>query len=289
MSRRSWGVNSTTFARLSLAAFFKAMARRPKRAIWLKQHLGVPEALLTQSCTAALEFAALLCNLEPGDEVIMPSFTFVSTANAVVLRRAVPVFVDIRPDTFNIDERLVEAAITPRTRAIFAVHYAGVCAEMDALRDIAARHKLFLVEDAAQALGSTYRGLPAGALGDIGCFSFHESKVVVSGEGGALTLTRLDLIERAHVLWEKGTNRTQFDTGQVDKYSWVDVGSSFLPSEITAAVLRAQLEAIDQIVTDRQAAWNRYHEALTPLEDRGQLRRPQVPAHCGHNAHIMQS
>jgi dTDP-4-amino-4,6-dideoxygalactose transaminase len=293
----SWGVpfNVTPLAGRELDYVREALSSRALQGngaqtkachLWLKQHIGVPEAFLTQSCTAALEFAALLCSLEPGDEVIMPSFTFVSTANAVVLRRAVPVFVDIRPDTFNLDETLVEAAITPRTRAIFSVHYAGVCAEMDALRDIADRHGLTLVEDAAQAVGSTYRGRPAGALADMGCFSFHESKVIISGEGGALTLMRPDLLERAHVLWEKGTNRRQFDLGQVDKYTWVDVGSSFLPSEITAAVLRAQLEAIDQIIADRQVTWDRYHHALLPLEERGLLRRPQVPEHCGHNAHI---
>jgi dTDP-4-amino-4,6-dideoxygalactose transaminase len=253
---------------------------------WLKGRLGVTDALLTQSCTAALEFAALLCDLKPGDEVIMPSFTFVSTANAVVLRGAVPVFVDIRSDTLNIDENVVASAITPRTRAIFAVHYAGVCAEMDILRDIAQHHHLMLVEDAAQALGSTYRGRPAGALADMGCFSFHESKNTVSGEGGALTLMREDLMERAHILWEKGTNRRQFLLGQTDKYTWVDVGSSFLPSEITAAVLRAQLEVVDRVIADRRTAWNNYHEALAPLESRGFLRRPQVPEHCGHNAHI---
>jgi dTDP-4-amino-4,6-dideoxygalactose transaminase len=253
---------------------------------WLKQRLGVADALLTQSCTAALELAALLCGLEPGDEVIMPSFTFVSTANAVVLRRAVPVFVDIRGDTFNIDENSVTAAITPRTRAIFVVHYAGVCAEMNVLRDIAARHNLKLVEDAAQALGSTYHGQPAGALADMGCFSFHESKNVVSGEGGALTFTGEEFVERAHIVWEKGTNRRQFQLGQTDKYTWVEVGSSFLPSDITAAVLRAQLEAIDRVIADRRIAWDRYHEALAPLEARGLLRRPIVPAHCGHNAHI---
>ena len=252
----------------------------------LQQRLGIAGVLLTQSCTAALELASLLCDLKPGDEVIMPSFTFVSTANAVVLRRAVPVFVDIRRDTFNIDENLVEAAITPRTRAIFAVHYAGVCAEMDALRDIAERHKLNLVEDAAQALGSTYHGRPAGALADMGCFSFHESKNTVSGEGGALTFTRDEFVERAYVVWEKGTNRRQFHLGQVDKYSWVDVGSSFLPSEITAAVLRAQLEAVDHVIADRRMAWDNYHRALAPLEARGLLRRPQVPSHCGHNSHI---
>jgi dTDP-4-amino-4,6-dideoxygalactose transaminase len=253
---------------------------------WLKARLGVSDALLTQSCTTALELAALLCDLEPGGEVIMPSFTFVSTANAVVLRRAVPVFVDIRDDTFNIDENLVAAAITPRTRAIFAVHYAGVCAEMDALRDIAQRHNLIVVEDAAQALGSTYHGRPAGALADMGCFSFHESKNVISGEGGALTLTGDEFTERAHIVWEKGTNRKQFLLGQVDKYSWVDVGSSFLPSEITAAVLRAQLEAVDRVIADRLSAWDKYHQALAPLEARGLLRRPIVPKHCGHNAHI---
>jgi len=253
---------------------------------WLKERLGVTDALLTQSCTAALELAALLCDLEPGDEVIMPSFTFVSTANAVVLRRAVPVFVDIRRDTFNIDENIVAAAITPRTRAIFAVHYAGVCAEMDALREIAERHNLILVEDAAQALGSTYHGRPAGALADMGCFSFHESKNTISGEGGALTFTRDDFVERAYIVWEKGTNRRQFHLGQVDKYSWVDVGSSFLPSEVTAAVLRAQLEAVDRVIADRRIAWDNYHQALAPFEARGLLRRPIVPKHCGHNSHI---
>jgi dTDP-4-amino-4,6-dideoxygalactose transaminase len=253
---------------------------------WLKQRLGVADALLTQSCTAALELAALLCDLQPGDEVIVPSFTFVSTANAVVLRRAVPVFVDIRDDTFNIDENLVTSAITPHTRAIFAVHYAGVCAEMNVLRDIAARHNLTLVEDAAQALGSTYHDRPAGALADMGCFSFHESKNVISGEGGALTLPRDEFVERAYIAWEKGTNRRQFDFGQVDKYTWVDIGSSFLPSEITAAVLRAQLEAADTIIADRRLAWYNYHRSLAPLEARGLLRRPQVPNHCYHNAHI---
>lgn len=253
---------------------------------WLKGRLGVADALFIHSCTAALELASLLCDLEPGDEVIMPSFTFVSTASAVVLRRAVPVFVDIRRDTFNIDEKIVEAAITPRTRAIFAVHYAGVCAEMDALRQIADRHRLILVEDAAQALGSTYHGRPAGALADMGCFSFHESKNIISGEGGALTFSRDDLVERAHILWEKGTNRRQFLLGQAEKYTWVNVGSSFLPSEITAAVLRAQLEAADRVICDRRSAWDNYHEALAPLQARGQLRLPQVPKHCGHNAHI---
>jgi dTDP-4-amino-4,6-dideoxygalactose transaminase len=253
---------------------------------WLKDRLGVAQALLTQSCTAALEFAALLCDLDPGDEVIMPSFTFVSTANAVALRRAVPVFVDIRPDTFNINENLVEAAISDRTRAIFVVHYAGVCAEMNMLREVAERHNLILVEDAAQALGSTYYNRPAGALADMGCFSFHESKNIISGEGGALTLRDEKFVERSHILWEKGTNRREFLLGHADKYTWVDIGSSFLPSELTAAVLRAQLEVADSVIADRHAAWDKYHESLRPLEARGLLRRPQVPKHCGHNAHI---
>lgn len=252
----------------------------------LKDRLGVAEVLLTQSCTSALEMVGLLANLEPGDEVIMPSFTFVATATAVVLRRAVPIFVDIRPDTFNIDERLVEAAITPRTRAIFAVHYAGVCAEMDALRMIADRHGLMLFEDAAQALGSTYHGRPAGALADLGALSFHDTKNIISGEGGALTIVKPDLVDRAYVLWEKGTNRRNFHLGLVDKYSWVDVGSSFLPSELTAAVLRAQLECVDRVNNDRLKSWAAYHRALEPFERGGLLRRPVVPDHCRHNGHI---
>jgi dTDP-4-amino-4,6-dideoxygalactose transaminase len=253
---------------------------------WLRQRLNVAEALLTHSCTAALELAALLCELAPGDEVIMPSFTYVSTASAVALRGAVPVFVDIRPDTFNIDEQAVEANVTPRTRAIFVVHYAGVCAEMNALRAIARRRGLLLVEDAAQALGSTYCGEPAGALADMAAFSFHETKNVVSGEGGALTLARPELAQRAYVLWEKGTNRREFHAGRVDEYTWVDLGSSFPPNEITAAVLRAQLEQMDAIVADRLATWDRYHEAFADLDARGLLRRPRVPPECRHNGHM---
>ncbi|PWB57320.1 MAG: dTDP-4-amino-4,6-dideoxygalactose transaminase [Bradyrhizobiaceae bacterium] len=252
----------------------------------LKEALGAHQVLLTTSCTTALELAGLLCGLAPGDEVIMPSFTFVSTANAVVLRGARPVFVDVRPDTLNIDETLIEAAVTPRTRAIFPVHYAAVCAEMDAINAIATRHGLAVVEDAAQAIGASYKGRPAGTLGDMGCFSFHETKNVVSGEGGALALRDATHADRARILWEKGTNRTAFLLGQVDKYTWVDVGSSFLPSEITAAVLRAQLESAREIIDDRLRSWGFYHAALEDAEGAGLLRRPIVPDHCVHNAHI---
>jgi len=254
---------------------------------WLIERLGVARALLTHSCTAALEMAAILADLNPGDEVIMPSFTFVSTANAVVLRGAIPVFVDIRPDTLNIDEQLVEAAITPRTKAIFVVHYAGVCAEMDMLREIAAAHHLLLIEDAAQALLSTYRDRPAGTLGDVACFSFHASKNLVSGEGGALVTNRLDLASRAEVIREKGTNRSRFMLGLVDKYTWVDIGSSYLPSELVAAFLGAQLVEATAITIDRRATWHFYHAALADLEARDiGIRRPIVPGHCEHNGHL---
>lgn len=254
---------------------------------WLAQQLGVKRALLTHSCTAALEMAAILANLEPGDEVIMPSFTFVSTANAVVLRGAVPVFVDIRPDTQNIDETLVEAAITPRTKAIFVVHYAGVCAEMDALRDTAAKHGLLLIEDAAQALLSRYRGQLAGTLGDAAAFSFHASKNVVSGEGGAIVTSHADLAARAEIIREKGTNRSSFMLGLVDKYTWVDVGSSYLPSELVAAFLRPQLDDAATITAERRAVWAYYHDAFSGLEAAGaDIRRPIVPPHCEHNGHI---
>jgi dTDP-4-amino-4,6-dideoxygalactose transaminase len=254
---------------------------------WLVERLGISCALLTHSCTAALEMAAILADLAPGDEVIMPSFTFVSTANAVALRRAVPVFVDIRPDTLNIDERAVAAAITPRTKAIFVVHYAGVCAEMDAFREIAVAHRLLLVEDAAQALLSTYRGRLAGTLGDVGCFSFHASKNVVSGEGGALVTDRADFVERAEIIREKGTNRSRFLLGLVDKYTWVDLGSSYLPSELVAAFLRAQLEDAAAITAERRATWGFYHAAFADLEARDiGVRRPIVPAHCEHNGHL---
>ncbi len=252
---------------------------------WIAGAVGAPRAFLAQSCTAALEMAVLLAGIEPGDEVIMPSFTFVSTANAVVLSGGVPVFVDIRPDTMNLDEGQVEAAITPRTKAIFVVHYGGVCAEMDALSEIARRHGVMLVEDAAHAFGATYRGRPAGGLADLGCFSFHATKNIISGEGGALTIMSDDLVERAEIIREKGTNRSRFLRGQVDKYTWVDKGSSYLPSELTAAFLRAQLERAGDINADRVATWNAYNAALDGVEKNG-LRRPVVPDYCEHNGHL---
>lgn len=230
--------------------------------------------------------AAILVGLGSGDEVIMPSYTFTSTASAVVLRGSVPVFVDIRPDTLNIDPNLIEAAITPHTKAIFVVHYAGVCADMDEINAIAKRHGLMVVEDAAQALLSGYRGRPAGALGDVGCFSFHASKNVVAGEGGALTINRSDFAERAYIISEKGTNRRQFFAGHVDKYTWVDIGSSYGPSELTAAFLLAQLEAAEDIVAARLRLWSQYHEGLADLELREALRRPFVPKECQPNGHI---
>lgn len=252
---------------------------------WLKERLGTP-ALLTQSCTSALELAALLTDLRPGDEVIMPSYTFVSTASAVVLRGATPVFVDIRPDTLNIDEAAIEAAIGPRTRAIWVVHYAGVCAEMRPILDLARSHGLSVVEDAAQAMGARYHDRSAGTMGDLGTLSFHATKNLTSGEGGALLLGDHALAPRAEILWEKGTNRSAFVRGEVDKYAWVDVGSSFLPSELTAAVLEAQLSGWADLQTWRMAGWRRYHEALLPLEAAEKLRRPTVPAHCTHNGHL---
>jgi dTDP-4-amino-4,6-dideoxygalactose transaminase len=253
---------------------------------WLEQHLGCRKALLTHSCTAALEMAALLAELEPGDEVILPSFTFVSTANAFALRGAVPVFVDIRPDTLNLDEHLIEAAITPRTRAIVAVHYAGVVAEMDAIRDVARRHDLLVIEDAAQAVLSRYRGQPAGSLGHLAAVSFHETKNVISGEGGALLINDVRFLSRAEILWEKGTNRSAVFRGEADKYTWLDLGSSFLPSELVAAFLWAQLEDADVISAARLRTWDAYHEAFADPEGRGLLRRPIVPDHCAHNAHL---
>ncbi len=253
---------------------------------WIEQHTGCARALLTQSCTSALDLAALLLDLAPGDEVIMPSFTFVSTANAFVLRGAIPVFVDIREDTLNLDERLIEAAITPRTRAIVPVHYAGVACEMDAIAAIAARHDLRIVEDAAQGIMAGYEGRPLGAIGDVGCFSFHETKNVISGEGGSLLVNDPGLVQTAEIMREKGTDRGRFFRGEVDKYTWQDVGSSFLPSEITAAFLWAQLEQAERITADRIAIWRRYHEMLAPLEQRGVLRRPVIPPGCQHNGHI---
>lgn len=253
---------------------------------WLEARTGASKALLTHSCTAALEMSALLADIEPGDEVIMPSYTFVSTANAFVLRGAVPVFVDIRPDTLNIDETLIEAAITPRTKAIVPVHYAGVGCEMDAIMAIAHKHNLLVIEDAAQAVMAHYKGRPLGAIGHMGALSFHETKNIISGEGGALLVNSPHYAERAEVIREKGTNRSQFFRGQVDKYTWVDIGSSYLPGEIIAAFLAAQMEEADSITRQRLAIWNTYHQWLAEAEKAGKLRRPVVPAHCAHNAHM---
>lgn len=253
---------------------------------WLESQVGCDRALLTHSCTAALEMAALLAGIEPGDEVIMPSYTFVSTANAFVLRGAVPVFVDVRADTLNLDEARIEAAITPRTKAIVPVHYAGVACEMDAIVEIAARHRLLVVEDAAQALGSSYHGRALGRFGTLAALSFHETKNVIAGEGGALIVNDTALIERAEIIREKGTDRSRFFRGEVDKYTWSDIGSSYAPSELTAAFLWAQMEAAEAIRQRRLELWSWYYEALEPLERRERLRRPIVPAHCAHNAHM---
>jgi dTDP-4-amino-4,6-dideoxygalactose transaminase len=253
---------------------------------WLEEATGTSRALLTHSCTGALEMAALLLDIRPGDEIIMPSYTFVSTANAFVLRGGVPVFVDIRPDTLNIDEALVEQAITPRTRAIAVVHYAGVACEMDAILAIAARHGLQVVEDAAQGVMASYKGRPLGSIGALGSFSFHETKNVISGEGGALLVNDALLAERAEIIREKGTDRSRFFRGQVDKYTWQDVGSSFLPGELTAAFLWAQLQEARRITDERLALWQKYHERLASLEESGSLRRPVIPAECGQNGHM---
>jgi dTDP-4-amino-4,6-dideoxygalactose transaminase len=246
--------------------------------------IGCRESLLTHSCTAALEMCALLLELQPGDEVVMPSFTFVSTANAFALRGALPVFVDVQPDTLNIDPAAVEAAITSRTRAIVAVHYAGVGCDMAAIGAIAARHGLPVVEDAAQAIMASRDGRPLGAFGDLAALSFHDTKNVVCGEGGALLINRAEFVRRAEVLREKGTDRSSFLRGQIDKYTWQDVGSSFLPSDILAAFLHAQLDAAQEITTMRVAIWERYHELLQGLEARG--RRQIVPPSCRHNGHM---
>lgn len=252
---------------------------------WLRKQLAKEHVLLTHSCTAALEMASLLCDLAPGDEVIMPSFTFVSTANAVALRRATPVFVEIRSDTLNIDEKKIEAAITPRTKAISVVHYAGVSAEMDTILAIAQKHGLKVIEDAAQGMMASYKGRALGTIGDFGALSFHETKNLVSGEGGALIIRDDDSAARAEIVREKGTNRSQFFRGQVDKYTWVDIGSSFLPSDLLAALLLAQLERAQDLTAKRMAIWNYYHEQLQELEALG-LSRPFVPKECQHNAHI---
>ncbi|MCA3230956.1 MAG: dTDP-4-amino-4,6-dideoxygalactose transaminase [Cupriavidus sp.] len=253
---------------------------------WIEQRTGCRRALLTHSCTAALEMAALLLDIAPGDEVIMPSYTFVSTANAFVLRGAVPVFVDVRADTLNIAEDLIEAASTPLTRASVVVHYAGVACEMDAILAIAERHGLRVVEDAAQGVMATYKGRALGAIGDIGAYSFHETKNVISGEGGSLLLKDATYAEKAEIIREKGTDRDRFFRGEVDKYTWQDKGSSFLPGELIAAFLSAQFDYADTITEARLRIWQRYDALIQPLEAEGLLRRPVIPAECQHNAHM---
>ena len=253
---------------------------------WLEENTGCHKSLLTHSCTAALEMAALLAEIQPGDEIIMPSYTFVSTANAFVLRGGVPVFVDIRPDTLNIDENLIEDAITQKTKAIVPVHYAGVACEMDAILNIARRHELLVIEDAAQGTLSNYNGRSLGSMGDLGTLSFHETKNIISGEGGALLINNPALVERAEIIREKGTNRSQFFRGQVDKYTWLDIGSSYLPGEIIAAFLWAQLEQAESITSRRMDLWKAYHEAFKPLEQAGMLHRPIISNGCQHNAHM---
>jgi dTDP-4-amino-4,6-dideoxygalactose transaminase len=252
----------------------------------MQERFGARRILLTTSCTAALELAAMLCDLGPGDEVILPSFTFVSTANAVVMRGATPVFVDIRPDTLNIDERLIEAAITQRTRAIFPIHYAGVGCEMDEIMAIARRHNLLVVEDAAQGVFAKYKGRWLGTIGQMGCYSFHETKNFSCGEGGALTINDPALEKRAEILREKGTNRSQFLRGQVDKYTWVDIGSSYVPSDMLAAFLLGQLENMEKITARRREIYLRYSDILAPLVERGLVRSPFLPDHCSPNYHM---
>lgn len=253
---------------------------------WIEERTGTAKALLTTSCTHATEMAALLLDLKPGDEVIMPSYTFVSTADAFVLRGAVPVFVDIRPDTMNIDENLIENAVTEKTRAIVPVHYAGVSCEMDKIMELAKKYSLAVIEDAAQGVCSSYKGRALGSIGDYGCFSFHETKNFSMGEGGALLIRDAEHIEDAEILREKGTNRSKFFRGQIDKYTWVNYGSSYLPSDMNAAYLWAQLEVADKITEARMHSWNSYYEQLKQLEDEGKAELPVVPEGCGHNAHM---
>lgn len=253
---------------------------------WIEERFGTKKALLTTSGSTALDMAAFLCGLKPGDEVILPSFTFSSTANSFVLAGATLVFVDIRPDTMNIDEKKIEAAITDKTKVICPVHYAGVACEMDTIMDIAKRYNLMVVEDAAQGVMSTYKGRALGTIGDFGCFSFHETKNYSAGEGGAILINNPDYIEKAEILREKGTNRAQFFRGQVAKYNWVDFGDSYLQSDLNAAYLWAQLEKADEINKNRLATWNAYYEALKPLEMKGIIELPTIPEECEHNAHM---
>ena len=254
--------------------------------IWMEEKFNANKVLLTTSCTHALEMAAILADIKPGDEVIMPSYTFVSTADAFVQRGATIVFVDIRPDTMNIDENLIEDAITDKTKAIVVVHYAGVSCEMDTITDIAKRHNLFVVEDAAQGVMSTYKGKALGTIGDFGCYSFHETKNYSMGEGGAILIKDDKYIEKAEITREKGTNRSQFFRGQIDKYTWVDYGSSYLPSELNAAYLYAQLKNADKINENRLNSWNLYYDLLKPLAYEGFIELPHIPEGCEHNAHM---
>lgn len=253
---------------------------------WLEENTTAKKVLLTHSCTAALEMAAILAEIKPGDEVIMPSFTFVSTANAIVLRGGVPVFVDIRPDTLNIDAEKIEAAITPKTKAVVPVHYAGIACEMDKICDLTNHHGLFMIEDAAQGIMSKFKDKPLGSFGQFSALSFHETKNIISGEGGALLINDEKFVERAEIIWEKGTNRANFFRGQVDKYTWVDIGSSFLPSEIMAAFLWAQFEQAEKITNKRMKIWKTYHESFRQLEIEGFVRRPIIPGFAEGNAHI---
>ncbi|RJV71698.1 dTDP-4-amino-4,6-dideoxygalactose transaminase [Coprococcus sp. AF27-8] len=257
-----------------------------KCSAWMEEKTGTAKALLTTSCTHAIEMSAILSNIQPGDEVIMPSYTFVSTADAFVLRGAKVIFVDIRPETMNIDERLIEEAVTERTKAIVPVHYAGVSCKMDEICDIAKRHNLFVIEDAAQGVMSFYKGRPLGTLGDYGCYSFHETKNYSMGEGGALLIKDPKNIERAEIIREKGTNRSKFFRGQIDKYTWMDAGSSYLPSDLNAAYLWAQFEKAEEIRNDRMASWNLYNQLLKELEEEGYIRLPEIPEECTHNAHM---
>ena len=257
-----------------------------KCSAWLEERFHAPKALLTTSGSTALDMAVLLCGLEPGDEVILPSFTFSSTANSVILAGGVPVFVDIRPDTMNIDETKIEAAVTPRTKAIMAVHYAGVACEMETILAIAEKYHLIVIEDAAQGVMSSWRGKALGTIGTFGCYSFHETKNYSMGEGGALIINDPSYIEAAEIMREKGTDRAKFFRGQVDKYTWVDFGGSYLPSELNAAYLYAQLEHADEILADRMSLWNAYHAAFEPYQKRGRVDIPTVPEDCVHNAHM---
>jgi dTDP-4-amino-4,6-dideoxygalactose transaminase len=253
---------------------------------WLENNLNVKKALLTHSCTAALEMTAILADIKPGDEIIMPSFTFVSTANAFVLRGGTPVFVDIRSDTLNIDESKIEAAITDKTKVIVPVHYAGIACEMDTIIKIAQKYNLIVIEDAAQAILSEYKGRKLGSIGHLGCLSFHETKNIISGEGGALLINDVRFIERSEIIWEKGTDRQKFIRGEVDKYTWLDIGSSYLPSDLIAAFLNAQLEHAKEIINKRIKDFNYYYKLLKPLEDIGYIQLPFIPEKCKHNGHL---